>query len=220
MELTTVPLTQPTLPSPLPNDHQALMNLFYDYWKQMSAQVTQNNDKVRKAAEDAGVDITHFPFDVDTDTYVFMRDPRQAEIADVMPPKVNAAVVLGNFNYQVNNGGFSQYLDNGYAASVEAVIALFKGAADLGIADAAEVLAIVQEFSDRSESERAPTRGSYRGYCDDDEDDGDFHGDPYGDLCTRYYAIEGHEPLMQAILDRFDEVVAGAFMAGAYKKAA
>lgn len=215
MDFATLAIPAPTLPNPLPTDHQKLMNTFYDFWQGLSAQVREHNKAVQERANTDGVDVSSAPFGVDMETYDFLREPRQAEIAAVMPHKVNAAVILGNMNYQVNNGGWAQYLDNRYAESLGATASLFKGAADIGIPDADKVLAILEDFGRRLEDREKTT--SF-GSGDDDYDDGD--SDPFGDLDTRYYAIEDHELLMQAILDRFDDVVAGAFMAGAYRKAA
>lgn len=217
MDFATIAIPAPTLPSPLPTDQQALMNIFYDFWQALSAQVREHNKAVQERAKTDGVDVSSAPFGVDMETYDFLRELRQAEIAAVMPHKVNAAVILGNMNYQVNNGGWAQYLDNRYAESLGAAVSLFKGATDIGIPDADKVLAILEEFGRRLD-DREKTTSFGSGLGDDDYDDGD--SDPFGDLDTRYYAIKTHEPLMQAILDRFDDVVAGAFMAGAYRKAA
>jgi hypothetical protein len=220
MDFATIAIPAPTLPNPLPTDHQALMDHFYTTWQDLAAKVREHNRAVQERAKTDGVDVSSAPFDVDMDKYDFLREPRQAEIAAVMPHKVNAAVILGNTNYQIGNGGFSQLHDNGYTASLGAVITLYKGAADLGIADADKVLAILEEFAKRLEADEkssAPAFGYAFGSGEDEEEE---LRDSFDDLDTRYYAIENIEPMMQAILDRFEEVAMGAFMAGAYRKAA
>ena len=97
-------------------------------------------------------------------------------------------------------------------ASVDAARALYEGAAKVGIENADRVVELIDEFKKRKGESEQPG-----GYYGDDDDDGD--GDIYDDLDTRYYDIEG-EPLMQAMLDRFEEITAYSFMAGAYRKAA
>lgn len=219
MDLATIAIPQPTLTFPLPNDQQALMTLFYDHWQALSAQVREHNQTVSAKAKADGVEIEFGLIGVDTTVYDFLREPRQAEIAAVFPPKVNAAVILGNHNYQVGNGGWLQYHDNGYSASVEALRALYQGAADVGIADADKVLALIDQFMQRLKDDQAP-RAPLRYF--DEDGDGEMEDDSFDnfdDLNSPFYAIDT-EALMQAMMDRFDEVVAGSFMAGAYKKAA
>lgn len=215
MELKTIDIPAPTLPEQLPTDHQALMNCFYDHWQALSADVrTQNVDTLTRAKA-AGVDTSNAPWGIDLETYMLIREPRQAEIAKVFPPKINAAVIMGNMHYQIGNGGWLQWDDNGYSASLEALITLYSGAKDVGIADADKVLALLKEFRQRKSDDQGPRPTLFDG--DEEYEDDSF--DNFDDMCNRYYAIES-ETLMQAMLDRFDEVVASGFMAGAYKKAA
>jgi len=116
MNLPTIEITQPELPDPLPTDHQGLMNVFYDHWQALSAKVRESNAALQEGCCDVFVNPN-----VDG----MMRGPRQAEIAAVMPPKVNAAVILGNMHYQIGNGGWAQYDHNGYSQSVDAARALY-----------------------------------------------------------------------------------------------
>lgn len=223
MNIPTIELAKPTISYPLPNDHQTLMDLFYGYWQAAAAQTREHNEAVSKQAKADGVEVSYGLIGVDTDKYAFRREPRQAEIAALFPPKVNAAVILGNMNGQIENGGWSQYRDNGYSASIEAALTLYKGAADAGIEKADLVVAMIEEFIQRSSDDDSMMReydGRSRRYFSDDEEQEEPELDRLDDLCTRYYAIEDRGALMQAMLDRFDEIVAGAFMAGAYKKAA
>ena len=204
MNLPTIEITQPELPSPLPTEHQALMNVFYDHWKTLSAKVRENNAALQEGCCDIFVN---------PHVEGMMRGPHQSEIAAVMPPKVNAAVILGNMHYQIGNGGWAQYDGNGYSNSVDAARALYEGAANVGIDDADKVVALIDEFKKRKGESEQP--GGYYGDDDDDYDDGDI----YDDLDTRYYEIEG-EALMQSMLDRFEEITSYSFMTGAYRKAA
>lgn len=197
MPYQTIDIGTPTLASPLPTSHDALMQCFYEHWQNLCAKVLEIN-RANAEKEDAE----------------HIREPNQAEIAAVFPPKVNAAVLLGNFNYQVENGGFSQYEGNFYSESVNAVRVLFDGAQGVGIANAADVLAVIDDFIKRSAANADSSRRSHN----DNDDELGF--DSYGDLDERYYAIENMEQTMQQMLDRFDEVVAGSFMAHAYRKAA
>ena len=204
MNLPTIEITQPELPATLPTEHQKLMNLFYGHWQTLSAEVRKNNADLQEGCCDVFVN---------PNVEGMLRGPSQSEIAAVMPAKVNAAVILGNMHYQIGNGGWAQYDGNGYSESVDAARALYEGAAKVGIENADRVVELIDEFKKRKGESEQP--GGY--YGDDDDNDGD--GDIYDDLDTRYYDIEG-EPLMQAMLDRFEEITAYSFMAGAYRKAA
>lgn len=204
MTLPTIEIPQPDLPSPLPTEHQALMNVFYDYWQALSAKVRENNAALCEGCNELWVN---------PQIEGMLRSPNQAEIAAVMPPKVNAAVILGNMHYQIGNGGWAQYDDNGYSESIDAARALYEGGVSVGVENADKVVAIIDEFRKRKGEADKP--GGYYGYDEDDESQDD--GDIYDDLDTRYYAIDG-EPLMQDILDRFEEITSYSFLAGAYTK--
>lgn len=211
MKLSTIEITAPVLPTVLPTDQQALMNLFYNHWQALSKQVSDNNAALSQNCSDVSVNYS-IPG--------MLRAPLQSEIAAVMPPKVNAAVILGNFNYQTTNGGFGQYDDNGYSASVDALRTLYKGAYVVGIEGAGEVFEMIEEFIQRKADDNAP-----RDMLVERDDDGneveyeDDSFDNFDDLNKRYYAKD-REPLMQEILNQFYEVTAAGFMAGAFRLAA
>lgn len=198
MNMPTVAITQPRLPAVLPTDTQGLMDVFHGFWQTLSAQVAANN----KAIDDRCCDVF-----VVAGAPGMMRGPTQAEIAAVMPAKVNAAVMLGNMNYQIGNGGLSQYLDNGYATAVPQLIAMFEAANALGVRDAGHVANILTEFAKRRDAQDA--RPSYeRGYfASNDEDQFGI----YSDLDDRYYEIDG-ERVMQDLLDRFERVMDMCFV--------
>ncbi len=198
MSYPTVEITTPALPEVLPTDHQDLMNLFYNHWQALSAEVTAHNDA-----------------QTDRSGAAFMRDPNQGEIASVFPTKVNMAVILGNHHYQVGNGGWMQWDDNGYSASVDALYNLYEAAEKAGIEDAGKVVDMINEFRVIKSDEQ-----SYRDNCSAEEEvDHEFQGSPYDNLDTRYYAIDGQK-LMQEMLDQFDTLIGNVMLAGAYRKAA
>lgn len=219
MDRKTVEITTPAFPSPLPTEHQALCDIFYNHWQALAGEARRHNQALTEQAKiDTGGDMELF----DESKYDFIREPRQVEIAAVMPPKVNAAVILGNYNYQIGNGGFSQHHGNGYSESNDAIRLLLQGATDIGIVGADLMLKIHEEYITRLEAEDRGSRATDFGrYFDNDDDveSDEFEGDSFRDLDSRYYDI-ATEPLMQVILDRFDEVTASSFMAGAYRKAA
>ena len=200
MKLPTIAITQPTLPSPLPTDFQRLVDCFYDHWQALSAQVRDNNAALGKGCCDVFINPS---------IAGMMRSPYQNEIAAVMPAKVNAAVALANANYQIGNGGFSQYHDNGYSAGLPTVVQLLTGAAALGVPQAAETLVIFEEFGERLRVEEEDTRRASRWNGEDEPDFGEDR-DPYGDLDTRYYELQT-EALCQAVLDRFQTILEASF---------
>jgi len=206
MNLQTIEITQPELPDVLPTEHQKLMDIFYNHWQALSAKVRENNAALQEGCCDTFVN---------PDVEGMMRSPTQAEIAAVMPPKVNAAVILGNMHYQIGNGGWAQYDGNGYSESIDAARALYEGAVNVGIESADKVLELIDEFKKRK-GEADPKNGQ-RWLEAEDEDLDEY--DIYDDLDNRYYALPG-EGIMQVILDRFEDVTGYAFMSGAYKSAA
>ncbi len=106
---------------------------------------------------------------------------------------VEMAVMLGNYNYQVNNGGHDQYFSNRYAsegggcfADHDTGCALSRRLTSLmekyklnELQHGNEVLQIMKAFQDRMYDYEEPT----------DEDYQDYYEDPLGDLDDRYYKI-------------------------------
>lgn len=90
------------------------------------------------------------------------------------------AVFLGNMNYQVQNGGFSQWLGNGYATK-ETVGYILCACDRIGTPAAREVWGLVERFWDaaRDFDERAADEDEYA----------EFEGALDG-LDTAYYAID------------------------------
>lgn len=93
------------------------------------------------------------------------------------------AVLTGNFNYQVENGGFSQWFGNGYGKHVDTIISLLNQYKHLpGISRVIDLVC------------QAHTRYGGDEYVSDDFDDLD-------DLDTAYYAInETFMASMESIL--------------------
>lgn len=203
MDRQTIAIPQPELPNPLPTDLQKLMDCFYTPWKALSAEVRKQNEALGDA---------------------LLREPYREEMARVMPPKVNAAVILGNHSYQVHNGGWRQWDDNGYSDCVHGLRALYEGAASVGIEHAQTLVELIDAFirrkQDAEEGSDASRFGQRFGDDEDDGDDGDHvEGADYDDLDTRLYDLPMSE-IMQTVLDRFDEVVGYAFMSGSFRRAA
>lgn len=198
----TITISSPVLPDVLPADHQDLMNIFYRHWEALNLQVRANNQALDE-------DSNEYFFDRSVEG--MLRIPTQAEIAAVMPAKVNAAVIFGNFNYQVCNGGFAQYDGNGYSSEVDTLEDLLLGASYLKIDGAFEVLQLVREFKELKD---ASENTDHRGYYDEDEDE----GVNYDSLDNTYYETD-REAMMQEVLDRFDEVCAAVVMKNARKAA-
>jgi hypothetical protein len=200
MKIPMIEMTKPEVPNPLPTDHQALMDCMYKPWQALGAKVRERN----QAAGDAVV-----------------REPTREEMMSVMPPKIVAAVILGNHSYQVHNGGWMQWHDNRYSDNVEGLRAIYEGAAAIGIDHAETIVKLIDEFIDRTNAAEGGSEARRFGRLfGDDEDHDDFDNRPlYDDLDTRLYDLPMNE-IMQEVLDRFDEVVGHAFVAGSFRRAA
>ena len=74
---------------------QQLMNAAYDKWQEQGR-------KCEATSKAAG--------DVVARSWTYAQFLRELSVAE------RRAVMLGNLNYQVENGGFAQWVDNGYAS--------------------------------------------------------------------------------------------------------
>jgi hypothetical protein len=200
MDRQTIPIPTQILPNPLPTDHQALMDCMYTPWQALAAEVRTRN----QAAGDA-----------------ILREPTREEMMRAMPPKVVAAVMMGNHSYQVHNGGWAQYDDNGYSDNVLGLRTVYEGAASIGIEHAQTLVDLIDEFIRRRNGAEGGSAASRFGRLyGDDEGMDDVDDRPlYDDLDTRLYDLP-MEDVMQTVLDRFDEVVGYAFVAGSFRRAA
>jgi hypothetical protein len=83
------------------------------------------------------------------------------------------ACVLGNLNYQVENGGFVQYLDNGYAEAAEWFM---RSAFDnIDTDNAKTVSTLVGRFYSRYNRYLALRYSKYEDYPDFDDLDNEFY---------------------------------------------
>lgn len=98
------------------------------------------------------------------------------EFWDQLDADERFAVMVGNLNYQVENGGFFQWWDNGYATP-ENVNYLIRACDRVGTASAMDVKALLQHFRYMIQ------------HCDvNDEDNSPF--EILGDMLdTRYYKV-------------------------------
>lgn len=208
MSRETLPIAVPVLPSPLPTNQQSLMNIFYNHWQAHSQMVRDHNKSLDEDSDEIFVK---------QGVEGMMRSANQEEIANVMPPIINAAVILGNHNYQIGNGGWSQWDGNGYSASIDMLEGIYSGAVKFGIEGADEVLEMIQTFRKRKDDEESGSRYSrHNCFNDDDDFDEDDDGMETEDLDARFYEKD-REPMMQQILDNFQEIAGMALMQGKYR---
>lgn len=81
-----------------------------------------------------------------------------------------AAVLLGNFNNQVQNGGITQWVSNGYACNVDKLLGVL---IDIGTESALEVMKRVRRFTSLWVKSGLVDRGCMGNYWDFDENDED-----------------------------------------------
>jgi hypothetical protein len=107
------------------------------------------------------------------------------EFWDQLDADERVAVFLGNLNYQVENGGFSQWLDNGYA-TLETVGFIGRTCVGMCTASSMAVHGLLCEFEAACGGTVDVRSGEYT------ESYADF--DRLGALDSRYYAV--HEAFM------------------------
>lgn len=114
----------------------------------------------------------------------------------VLTPREKKVVALGNLNYQVENGGFHQWVSNGYCnrASVKALREILP---EIGTDEAKAVLEMVNEVAEMVDLE-AEDNGCFGSYWlsdsdphdyDDDDDYEDDCGPSLDHLDTAFYKI-------------------------------
>jgi hypothetical protein len=117
------------------------------------------------------------------------------------------AVVLGNFNYQVENGGFMQWVDNGYAVHFDELVTTIKEMRGDGSKEVEEILNMLSEIKPHIQTDpyKVRNRGFFgRGYWAfeqggrtyDDDGNEDNHEDDWEEvrevsdrLSNQYYEI-------------------------------
>lgn len=97
---------------------------------------------------------------------------------DGLDDRHRAAVILGNFNYQVENGGFLQWHDNGYSSRIDWLHKYLKA---IATPTAQEVTEMVNEFQ----------------IITANLDSEDEEESPYDLLDSRYYRIN-HQLMVDA----------------------
>lgn len=97
------------------------------------------------------------------------------EFIKALPEKQAQAVIIGNLNYQVENGGFSQWASNGYSDQAERLKMYLRL---IATESAKLVHDTIEEFEEYAED-----------YCEDDEDDDDFDYSTLRKLDNYYYSL-------------------------------
>lgn len=183
------------LPATLPTEWEALMGLFYDEWRAQTDQMAAKPEEER----------TRFA---------------QADIAALMPAKVNIAVMLGNMNYQVHNGGWAQWSDNGYYVAGDTIAKYLQRAMDLGQTTLAPILEAL-EAANRAiyKSRHAEPRGRhyFDDYSEDEDEDENEHWDDA--INTQYWNANPQEELEKALAN-FDAIHGMNNYASAFERAA
>lgn len=82
---------------------------------------------------------------------------QEAFLEDLCSPPERRAVMIGNLNYQVENGGFAQWVDNGYCLCLRKLARFLTELRDAGCAEAGtlmEDLNRLSKFLDLSKNDR------------------------------------------------------------------
>lgn len=118
------------------------------------------------------------------------------DLFDLISFKHKAAVVLGNLNYQVENGGFAQWIDNGYCLNihiVKRVLEKFIKWENDGFEESKkhaqkviDMLAEIEQYIDLNKEDRG-CMGSY--LLNKDEDAEDEMGEMLNKYDAEYYAF-------------------------------
>lgn len=72
-----------------------------------------------------------------------LRGKKYWEFLMSLEAKQNQAVLLGNLNYQIGNGGFRQWVDNGYGTEIDNVLAVL---GEVGTANAHKVIGMLESL--------------------------------------------------------------------------
>jgi hypothetical protein len=154
----------------------------------------------------------------------------RSEFVQSLSPLYKAAVQLGNFNYQIGNGGFLQWHDNGYSEDLKDLLIICKRGRSQGIQIFEEVEKLLREFQDLgvpeeyddTEMSSIPCHCDGDPLCDDCDGLGYIEEEMFIDgfqefadrirelkLDSRYYQLGDNDVLnaYQEFLDRIDEDV-------------
>lgn len=144
-----------------------------------------------------------------------------------------AAVRLGKLNYQVENGGFSQWEDNGYGIDAEALLDICERGISLGLENFKELKGILKKFMNmpayKSETEEESCDNcngvGHHGDEDDESYEENMCENCYGtgevaneynndyernsifeEVTDAYFALDGLLSEMNTLLLRWDEI--------------
>jgi len=120
------------------------------------------------------------------------------------------AVILGNLNYQVCNGGFRQWVDNGYALHLRDAVPLLEKVGTENALKVVEMLRQLDDHIDYNKEDRGwddywkrPEPHPYFGRDDYYEDEEDSEGEVIAEsLDDGFYAIN------EQLLDEIEEFLA------------
>lgn len=102
-------------------------------------------------------------------------------------PDVVDAMVLGKLNYQVENGGFSQWHDNGYSKAMKETLAAIK---KIGTETATKVYELVDSMNDELEGlEKARRHYDNDRFRSDDDEEPELDGTGLDNLDKKYYEL-------------------------------
>jgi hypothetical protein len=169
--------------------HQQLMDEAYERWQQHDARIREDYALVIKAAVDVLGEDHH-------DVYALRREVSQKLWSKEtfwaqLDERESVAVLTANMNYQVENGGWLQWCDNGYvdcAAELETVLREKIGTETA--VEAAGMVARVAGAWERFQSDKDETPGYLSCRCDDEDE------------CD----CEDENDIWQAAHDEFSEV--------------
>ena len=102
----------------------------------------------------------------------------------VLTPREKEVVALGNLNYQVENGGFTQWVDNGYC-SRESTTALFSFLKSLGTVEADKVTKMIRKVCKYVNLD-AEHKGCLGGYL---KDEGYEPTELFDEFTSQFYKI-------------------------------
>lgn len=116
----------------------------------------------------------------------------QERFQDQLGPLERIAVLVGNLNYQVGNGGWSQWDFNGYADAAGAeVLRILKRVGTPAALEAADIADEVLKLTGKRElSQEARYRGGYAADDDEDADEAGYAEIERLGLGSRFYEID------------------------------
>lgn len=164
-----------------PKRLQVLMNQAYDRWQ-------ENNDKIKKDLKNKKI--------TEDEAKEKMWGYKDCIVQCSSEEKI--AVMIGNFNYQVENGGFSQYYDNRYADFADQLLVVLKKVQGAKIFKVMpRVVALLETaipyFNElRNESLYGKSADCYCTeddcYCDDEDDEMDLYNQ-LRELDGKFYEV-------------------------------